>query len=30
VRQWIYKPTLLNGAPVETETEILVNFLGER
>jgi len=30
VKQWIYKPTMLNGSPVETETEILVNFLGER
>jgi protein TonB len=30
VRQWVYRPTLLNGLPVETETEILVNFLGER
>jgi len=30
VKQWIYKPTLLNGAPVETETEIVVNFLGDR
>ncbi len=30
VRQWVYKPTLLNGSPVETETEIVFNFLGER
>ena len=30
VRQWVYKPTLLNGAAVETETEIVVNFLGDR
>jgi protein TonB len=30
VRQWVYKPTLLNGAAVETETEILINFMGER
>jgi TonB family protein len=26
VRQWIYQPTLLNGNPVEVETEIDVNF----
>ncbi len=26
VRQWVYKPTLLNGTPVEVETEISVNF----
>ena len=26
VRQWIYTPTLLNGSPVETQTEILVDF----
>jgi periplasmic protein TonB len=26
VRQWIYKPTLLNGEPVEVITEITVNF----
>jgi TonB family protein len=30
VWQWVYKPTLLNGAPVETETEIVINFLGTR
>ena len=30
VRQWKYKPTLLNGQPVETDTQILVNFVGER
>ncbi len=30
VRQWRYQPTLLNGKPVEVETEIDVNFiLGE-
>ena len=27
VRQWRYKPTLLNGAPVEVETFITVNFV---
>jgi protein TonB len=26
VRQWIYKPTLLNGRPVEILTDIQVNF----
>ena len=30
VRQWKYKPTLLNGQPVETDTQILVKFVGER
>lgn len=26
VRQWVYKPTLLNGQPVEVRTEIEVSF----
>lgn len=26
VRQWIYKPTLLRGQPVEVVTEVEVNF----
>jgi protein TonB len=26
VRQWVYQPTLLNGNPVEVETQIDVNF----
>ena len=26
VRQWIYKPTLLNAKPVEVVTDIMVNF----
>ena len=26
VRQWIYRPTLLNGEPVEVQTQIDVNF----
>jgi len=30
VKQWIYKPTLLNGQAVETETEIVLNFIGDR
>jgi len=27
VNQWVYKPTLLNGEPVEVLTEVNVNFL---
>ncbi|MGH9734646.1 MAG: energy transducer TonB [Candidatus Acidiferrales bacterium] len=27
VRQWRYRPTLLNGVPVEVETSITVNFV---
>jgi len=30
VKQWVYKPTLLNGQPVETDTEIVLNFLGDK
>jgi protein TonB len=30
VKQWRYKPTLLNGQPVETETEVKINFVGDR
>jgi protein TonB len=26
VRQWVYKPTLLNSEPVEVEAPIDVNF----
>jgi periplasmic protein TonB len=26
VKQWKYKPYLLNGEPVEVDTEVLVNF----
>jgi periplasmic protein TonB len=26
VKQWVYKPTLLNGQPIEVITEIDVNF----
>jgi TonB family protein len=29
VMQWVYRPTLLNGAPVETETQVTLNFVGE-
>jgi len=30
VRQWLYKPTLLNGAPVESETLVDVRFTTDR
>jgi len=30
VRQWIYRPTLLNGQPVEVTTTITVNFSLDR
>jgi protein TonB len=30
VMQWVYKPTLLNGQSVETETQITLNFVGDR
>ena len=26
VKQWVYRPTVLNGLPIEIETEIAVNF----
>jgi protein TonB len=26
LRQWVYKPTLLNGEPVEVVTQVEVNF----
>jgi periplasmic protein TonB len=26
VWQWVYRPTLLNGQPVEVQTQIDVNF----
>jgi protein TonB len=26
LKQWVYKPTLLNGVPVEVLTQIDVNF----
>ena len=28
VKQWIYRPTMLNGVPVETQTNIQLNFKG--
>ena len=30
VMQWLYRPTILNGSPVETQTQILLNFVGDR
>jgi protein TonB len=30
VKQWVYKPTLLNGQAVETDTDIVLNFVGDR
>jgi protein TonB len=26
VRQWLYRPTVVNGVPVEVLTEVAVNF----
>ena len=30
VKHWRYRPTLLNGQPVESETQVMVNFIGDR
>ena len=30
VKQWVYKPTLLNGEPVEVVTTVDVNFSANR
>ena len=30
VMQWVYRPTLLNGQPVQNDTKITLNFMGER
>jgi protein TonB len=30
VKQWVYKPTILNGVAVEATTQVLLNFKGER
>ena len=30
VMQWVYKPTLLNGTPVENETHISINFAAQK
>jgi TonB family protein len=29
VMQWRYKPTMLDGVPVEAQTQVFVNFLGQ-
>jgi TonB family protein len=29
VKQWTYRPTVLNGKAVETQTQIVLNFVGE-
>ncbi|HLW76589.1 MAG TPA: energy transducer TonB, partial [Bryobacteraceae bacterium] len=26
VKQWVYRPTILNGTPIEVDTDIDVNF----
>jgi len=28
--QWLYKPTILNGVAVEAQTQVLINFVGDR
>jgi protein TonB len=30
VKQWVYRPTLLNGKPVESETHVTLDFKNER
>ena len=30
VKHWVYKPTLLNGKPIEAETRISLNFVSRR
>jgi protein TonB len=30
VKQWIYRPTLLNGKPIEAETRVSLNFVSRR
>ena len=30
VMQWTYKPTILNGIPVEAQTQVVINFMGDR
>ena len=27
VRQWLYSPAMLNGEPIEAETQVDVNFM---
>jgi TonB family protein len=30
VKQWVYKPTILNGTPIEATTEVILNFNAAR
>jgi periplasmic protein TonB len=30
VMQWVYRPTLLNGVPVQNDTHITLNFMGDK
>jgi TonB family protein len=30
VKQWVYRPTLLNGKPIEAETKVTLNFVNRR
>jgi protein TonB len=30
VKSWTYRPTMLNGAPVEGQTQVLLNFKADR
>jgi protein TonB len=30
VKKWIYRPTILNGKPIEAETRISLNFVSRR
>lgn len=30
LKQWVYRPTLLNGKPVESETQVILNFKNDR
>jgi protein TonB len=30
VKKWVYRPTLLNGKPIEAETRISLNFVARR
>jgi len=30
VKQWVYRPTILNGTPIEAETRISLNFIARR
>jgi hypothetical protein len=30
VMQWRYRPTMLNGTPVESDVKVVLNFVGDR